>query len=311
MDCVADGKLAVAVEEGLGAGAVHILHDEEERAAFVVAAEAVPADDVGVVEPGRVLGLALEALDEGGVGRTVGGEDFDRILPVGRLVVGEVDRAHPALAELAEHAVRADGLQRVGSRRVRGAGPHAGRRRRRRRGVELGLLERFTELVRLRGGQDAFTDEPVDEVAPVSRLERGPVDLADARGVGAESENGQPGRALVQLGRHASLVSRGHPPAGWSPRVEKGGYFTVPRPGGEGNHVCGNLGVRAGADRPFARPRRSTWTACPCAAGVRLERLTCGPRAITGPRHLIRGEHFAPAPPARRTAARTGFAAVL
>ena len=68
-------------------------------------AAVVDGDDVRVREPGRVLGLAAEALHEGVVGGVPVVEDLDRDAAAELLVLGQVDVRHPARAELAHDPV--------------------------------------------------------------------------------------------------------------------------------------------------------------------------------------------------------------
>ena len=68
-------------------------------------AAVVDRDDVRVREPGCVLRLAPEALDELLVVRVAVVEDLDRDAAAELLVLGEVDVRHPARAELARDAV--------------------------------------------------------------------------------------------------------------------------------------------------------------------------------------------------------------
>jgi hypothetical protein len=66
------------------------------------------ADDVGVVEGGDGAGLAVEALEGGGVFGAVRRQDLDGDLPAEGDVLAEVDGAHAALAEGREDLVRAE-----------------------------------------------------------------------------------------------------------------------------------------------------------------------------------------------------------
>jgi hypothetical protein len=74
------------------------------------AVDVVDRDDVGMVERGGRLGLALEAPPALGVSDGLAGEDLqgDRPLEVG--VESAIDDAHSALAELAEDAIVRNGL---------------------------------------------------------------------------------------------------------------------------------------------------------------------------------------------------------
>ena len=72
--------------------------------------EVVHGHYVGVVEQGRGLGLALEALERLVVGAEPGGERLERDEAVQDRVVGLVDLAHRAAAELADDRVLANPL---------------------------------------------------------------------------------------------------------------------------------------------------------------------------------------------------------
>ena len=68
----------------------------------------VDGDDVGVLEPGDGLGLALEALGEVGVVEELGRQDLEGHVPVERRLVGQVDRGHAAPPQRSEDAERAE-----------------------------------------------------------------------------------------------------------------------------------------------------------------------------------------------------------
>ena len=131
------------------------LHGDEQLAAGLAGAEGadvVDRDDVGVGEPGQGPGLAQQAEAVGRAGPEA--QQLERDLAVELGVVGGVDHAHAAAAELREHDVAADhaaagqrlvavdapavgralGRQRVGGDAHRGVGQRAALRRRRRRG---------------------------------------------------------------------------------------------------------------------------------------------------------------------------------
>jgi hypothetical protein len=94
-----------------------------------VLADVQDRDDVVVVELGGGAGLAQEplAVDSAGGERRL--ERLDRDLAAEPRVLGEVHRAHPALAELAEHEVLADPRrERVGAGVRAGRGPAPGDR---------------------------------------------------------------------------------------------------------------------------------------------------------------------------------------
>ena len=108
--------------------ALDVLHDDEVRA--VLLAVVVDADDVGVVEPRRVLRLAAEPLDEAGVARELGEEDLDRDLAVELPVARQEDVGHAAPRDrpLDLVAVRED-VSDLGHREI--TVPRASPRRRR------------------------------------------------------------------------------------------------------------------------------------------------------------------------------------
>ncbi len=68
--------------------------------------EVVHGHDVGMFQPGDGLGLALEALQEGGVLEESRVENLDGYVAIQGGVVGLVDRGHAALAELFDDSVR-------------------------------------------------------------------------------------------------------------------------------------------------------------------------------------------------------------
>ena len=77
------------------------LHDVEVRP--LVLADAEDRHDVGVVQPRRRAGLALEPADLLRVGQDrAGGQDLQRHPPAQRLLLGLVDDPHAAPADLAE-----------------------------------------------------------------------------------------------------------------------------------------------------------------------------------------------------------------
>ena len=85
-----------------------MLHDDEIAAA--VRGDVVDDDDVRVAEGRGGLGLLDEALPAVGVGHLVGGQDLDGDGPVEVGVLGLVDGAHAALADLFEDPVVEDRL---------------------------------------------------------------------------------------------------------------------------------------------------------------------------------------------------------
>ena len=96
--------------------AVDQLHDEE-GAAGIGGAGVEDPGDVGVVHQGQGLALGLEPGDDlGGVHARLDDLQRDRAAD-GRLLLGEEDDAHAALADLAEERVRADaGARALGDR---------------------------------------------------------------------------------------------------------------------------------------------------------------------------------------------------
>ncbi len=86
----------------------------------LVFADAEDRHDVGVVQPGRRAGLPLEPLLGPGVHQELTGQDLQRDVAAERDLLGLVDDAHAAAADLADDPVIAQPLQR-------GSGPGAGR----------------------------------------------------------------------------------------------------------------------------------------------------------------------------------------
>ncbi len=98
-------------DDGAQRGALEPLHGEE-RAAIVEPAPAQHRDDVGVPEPRRVLGLALEAADDAGIAGVPGMEHLDRQRPqAGRR--GGVDHPDAALGDGAPETHGAHGAHTV------------------------------------------------------------------------------------------------------------------------------------------------------------------------------------------------------
>ena len=95
------------VDRPLEVDALEQLQHHERRA--LVLAELVDDDDVRVLEPRRRARLAEEPRPGVGVGQALR-HDLDRHVAVERLVAAAVDRAHRALAQLAEDLVAADAL---------------------------------------------------------------------------------------------------------------------------------------------------------------------------------------------------------
>ena len=83
-------------------------HGDERRPVDLV--DLVDGGDVGMVDGGRGLSLADEALDPLVVGRDVLRQDLERDLPAELRVLGGVDDAHAAAAELVDDPVVRDSL---------------------------------------------------------------------------------------------------------------------------------------------------------------------------------------------------------
>jgi hypothetical protein len=96
----AEGLTAYQVAQRL---ATYVLHDDERRP--VLLADVVDSGDVRVIEGGRQHRLLLESLPPLLVPRDLGGEELDRHLPVEPHVGRQIDRPHPALADLLVDAV--------------------------------------------------------------------------------------------------------------------------------------------------------------------------------------------------------------
>ena len=101
--------------------AVDVAHRQVGRA--VELAGLVDRDDVGVVDRGREVGLAVEPRAEVGVVGQLVGQQLERHLAPQFALLGEVDDAHAAAAEDPLDAVRPEvGAEaRVGTRRGHGA----------------------------------------------------------------------------------------------------------------------------------------------------------------------------------------------
>ena len=97
------------VEHAVEPLALDELHDVIGRLALL--ADAEDWHDVGVVELRRGPGLALESPAGPGVAEHLRGQDLERHMPPQRDLLGLVDDAHPAPADLADDAVVAELLQ--------------------------------------------------------------------------------------------------------------------------------------------------------------------------------------------------------
>ncbi len=98
-------------EESAQGVATNKLHGEEVLA-VLGAPRLVDGGDVGVLEAGKGVRLALEHPDASVVDEMPATHDLDGDLPAGALLLGLVDHAHAPFAELAEDAVAADGQRR-------------------------------------------------------------------------------------------------------------------------------------------------------------------------------------------------------
>ena len=96
---------ASLADQLLERAAREVLHRDVVRA--VVGAAVVDADDVGVLEAGRRLGLAAEALDEVRVLGEAAVQQLQRDLAPELLVLGQEHVGHPPGAEAREHLVAA------------------------------------------------------------------------------------------------------------------------------------------------------------------------------------------------------------
>ena len=76
---------------------------------MLVLVDVVGADDVGMVEGGDGAGLAVEALQRGGILGLGGRQHLDGHPAAHELVFAQVDAAHAAGAEAFQHLVLADG----------------------------------------------------------------------------------------------------------------------------------------------------------------------------------------------------------
>ena len=96
------------------------LHDVIMRAPMM--ADAEDGNDVGVVQPGSRLGLALEAQQLLGVVEGVRWQHLQRHAPAQRHLLGLEDDAHAALADLAQDTVIAELTDRQTAPEVRPRG---------------------------------------------------------------------------------------------------------------------------------------------------------------------------------------------
>ena len=112
MISTASPTVSPRVDQVLERGALDVLH--RDPVAPVGLAAVVDADHVRVLEPGRGLRLAAEALDELRVLGEALVQELERDPAVEHRVVGEPDVRHPAAAEAADQRVAvADPLSRL------------------------------------------------------------------------------------------------------------------------------------------------------------------------------------------------------
>jgi hypothetical protein len=86
--------------------AVQQLHDEEGLAAGFI--DLVDGADAGMIEGRSDAGLAVEALEGGGVGSGVAGDELEGDVAAEAKVLGLVDDTHPARADAAQDFVMPD-----------------------------------------------------------------------------------------------------------------------------------------------------------------------------------------------------------
>ena len=86
-------------------------------------ADAEDGHDVGVMQPRRGLGLALEPLDHLAVGARPGREDLQGHVAAQRLLDRLVNDPHPAPADLADDPIIAERLERRATERSSRCGP--------------------------------------------------------------------------------------------------------------------------------------------------------------------------------------------
>ena len=103
IDRDAERRWAAGDEQLLERSPLDVLHRDVVRPLRVAAV--VDRDDARVREPGGVLRLAAEALDELLVARVPVVEDLDRDAPSELLVRGEIDVRHPTGAQLPDDQV--------------------------------------------------------------------------------------------------------------------------------------------------------------------------------------------------------------
>ena len=173
-EVLAGEELHRVVGEALPSGAAGLLGRRQ-------GVDVVDADDVRVIERGGGLGLALEALDDLVLDAPAYEEDLEGDLAAQVAVVGAVDDAHAAAAQLRDDAVAAHQQGGVGRVSVRGEAGEAGR-----------LPGRASLRVAPCGGRDRWL---IGATVMPGGLR---IDLGRRRGpgVGREHVPGQLGRAL-------------------------------------------------------------------------------------------------------------------
>ncbi len=119
-------------DQGVERLAAHELHGEKRNAVRLL--DRVDRDDVGVVQRRDGARLAPEALDPLRRSRHLGRQDLERDLARELRVLGQVDLAHAALAELPENPVLIQHL--ANHHRQHSARPQWGR------SIESGFFER-------------------------------------------------------------------------------------------------------------------------------------------------------------------------
>ena len=84
---------------------LHILHHQVVSAPFLT--PVIDADDVGMVQVGRGLGLPAEALHETGLVGVLGEQDLERDLAVEEGVSSQIDVSHAAAGQVAQKRIAA------------------------------------------------------------------------------------------------------------------------------------------------------------------------------------------------------------
>ena len=118
---VADRHRPLGLDHPGQVQALDVLHGEDD--ALAAAEGGVGGDDVGVAELGDGADLAEEAVEHAAAFDDVAAHDLEDLVAAHEAVVGEVDHAHAAAAELADDLV----VGVVGELRAGGCPPGAGR----------------------------------------------------------------------------------------------------------------------------------------------------------------------------------------